>query len=531
MIKASLLKKICLTFLLSLLVFLTACENGPQPPSIVEGVIVVDGEEKAYQVPKGTSVAELLSSAGITLSNGDRVVPDDSAIITESNTTVKVVRVTETFEVEELIIPYNQQTIRNETMTEGESRLVQAGENGLEEITYRYLYEDGVEVSKTIFKRVLIAEPVPEITMIGVKSPLLSLSLSEPLVYLTAGNAWMMKENTENRIPLVTTGDLDGRVFEISPDQQWLLYSRAETRDTNTINSLWVVSLEAEESEPIALPAQNVIHFADWHPIEPATIFYSTVEPRETPPGWQANNDLIKLTIDFENETSAEEILIDVNAGGIYGWWGTDFSWSQEGKLAFARPDTIGYIDLSDNTYQTLVTLNPYNTREDWAWTPGISWDSQGMILFTVTHPSENEIENPEDSRRFNLSAILTTHEYLVDIVINSGMFAYPAAAPADVPDALHGKIIFLQAIFPEESEDSRYQIILMDTDGSNQSLIFPDQGSPGLSPQQVKWNGSITPARAEIGFIYQGNLWIYDLIQKSAHQITGDGLTTHLDW
>ncbi len=522
---------ICKIILFFTLIILSSCQKITTPEPLIEGTIIVDNQQIACQVSPGSTVSECLETSGVTLTELDRVTPDTFSRINQSGITIKVVRVTEEFILEEVIIPYDQQTIHNESFPEGESRLVQAGINGLEEITYRFTYEDGVEVSKTVFKANLIQEPVPEITMIGVKSPLLSINLPSPLVYLTGGNAWMMVDKTENRFPLVTTGDLDGRVFELSPDGLWLLFTRAEIENEEIINSLWVASLDIENPQMIDLGVNNIIHFADWHPFEPLQIAFSTVEPRDTAPGWQANNDLIMVSIDPESETTQKETIIDINAGGIYGWWGTNYLWSPNGKMAFVRPDSVGEINLETGTLQTFFEVTPYNTREDWAWTPGISWDNSGKILLVVTHPADINNENQENDKRFNLSAFILESNLLIDIVTNSGMFAYPSAAPNNVSEILQNKIVYLQAIFPESSQDSRYKIVVMDSDGSNKKVLFPDEGSPGIAPQQVKWIRSEDQNHASIGFIYQGNLWIYDLTNASAHQITGDGLTTRLDW
>ncbi len=514
------------------LFMLTSCLQEPPEENTVQGVITVDNTSIAFKAAQGTTVKSILDSADIEFSTQDKIVPELSVKIMDDNITIKITRITENFLLEEQTIPYEQQTIRNESLLEGETRLVQAGKNGLLEITYRYVYEDGVQVSKTVFKSTIIEEAIPEITMVGVKSPLLAIKLPTTLVYLTGGNAWLMQESTENRFPIITTGDLDGRVFELSPDKKWLLFTRTSTDPEDTqINSLWAASLDQEEPQLINLETSNIIHYADWHPSNPYTLGYSTVEPRETAPGWQANNDLILLTFDPEDESITKTTILDINAGGLYGWWGTTFQWSPNGELAFARPDAVGLINLEDKTQTTLIEITPYNTREDWAWTPGLSWDASGDILYFINHTNLDNLQNPEDSSSFNLAALIIDANLQIDIVQNSGMFAYPAAAPDNVTSVCSNKIAFLQAVFPEKSQSSRYRLVLMDADGSNKMTLFPEEGSPGLNPQQVKWANTTDTGKTMISFIYQGNLWIFDLMDVSPHQITSDGLTTNIDW
>ena len=51
----------------------------------------------------------------------------------------------------------------------------------------------------------------------------------------------MMRGNSGQRLPLTISGDLDGHVFQLSSDGQWLLYSREVTNNAASFNSLWVV--------------------------------------------------------------------------------------------------------------------------------------------------------------------------------------------------------------------------------------------------------------------------------------------------
>jgi hypothetical protein len=92
--------------------------------------------------------------------------------------------------------------------------------------------------------------------------------------------------------------------------------------------------------------------------------------------------------------------------------------------------------------------------------------------------------------------------------------------------------IAFLQAIFPEQSETSRYHLMLMDRDGSNQNKIFPDEGLLGMNPQSVVWSPMETASDSPwLAFHYQGNLWLYDISTSQSRQITGDGSVAKLDW
>ena len=105
-----------------------------------------------------------------------------------------------------------------------------------------------------------------------------------------------------------------------------------------------------------------MVHFADWIPDRRNQIAYSTVEPRSTPPGWQANNDLILVNINEFGYPVSKEVLIDTNSGGIYGWWGTTYTWSNSGNMIiYARPDSIGQVNLDSKEMVPLV--NYYQSK------------------------------------------------------------------------------------------------------------------------------------------------------------------------
>jgi hypothetical protein len=105
-----------------------------------------------------------------------------------------------------------------------------------------------------------------------------------------------MDGDTSNRRPIVTNNLVDGRVFEISPDGEWLLFTQL-SEDPEIINELYIINLEEENAEPIYIKADNIIHYAEWAPGFNLGVLFSTVEPRAVAPGWQANNDLQLTTL------------------------------------------------------------------------------------------------------------------------------------------------------------------------------------------------------------------------------------------
>ena len=502
------------------------------PEVTIPVTVQVDGEEINIQVASNTSVQSALEKANIRLNNLDKVEPPTYTELTEAET-ITIIRVTEEFAIDETTIPFLRQTVRNESLPEGETLLIQPGVNGIQQITYRKLFENGVETSRSVFKTETLIESKPEIIMVGVQTPFMAVPLSGKLAYLTASNAWVMENNTGNRLPILTSGDLDGRVFSLSPDGEWLLFTRkSEDNPAEQINTLWVTNLETPDPEPRYLRAENIIHFADWVPNTTRTIAYSTVEPRATAPGWQANNDLYKLAFDEDGKVVQVKEMIEPNSGGIYGWWGTIFTWSPDGKrIAYARPDNVGLVNLGEATLEPLLDIVPLQTRSDWAWVPGVNWDNDHRVIYTVIHAPKSGLTTDEVSPLFDLTAVVPDEDLIIPLVPQSGMFAYPVPSPNYARTRMY--VAYLQAVFPDQSETSRYRLMIMDRDGSNRQAIFPPDGTPGMDPQQVKWAPSpaLSDNDLQLAVIYQGNLWLVEPTTQEAQQITGDGSINKMDW
>jgi resuscitation-promoting factor RpfB len=489
--------------------------------------ITADGESRNITVPAGSTVTQALQSAGITVGNQDRVEPPAYTILGDGNS-VTLTRVKEVFETAQQIIPFERQVVRNESLPEGETRLVQAGVNGLEELTYRRVLENDEEISKSVVKSVILKEAVPEIMMVGAQSSFAPLPIPGRLVYLAGGNVWSIDTSTANRTALVTTGDLDGRIFELSPNGSYLIFTRKSTKPADQeINTLWAVRTDG--GKPFSTGISNVVHFADWIP-GTNSIAYSTVEPRSTAPGWQANNDLQRYSV----TTGAKAKVLDASSGGVYGWWGMSFAFSPEGRLAYARPDGIGLVDLDGKYIKPILSLTPFNTHSDWAWLPAIAWGADGKTLYYTSHAPPPSLVSEEDSPFFDVDALLLENNSTIPIAQQTGMFAYPSVSSLQTSSTERPyQVAYLQAIFPSQSETSRYRVVVMDRDGSNRRTIFPANDAPGLEPQTLAWAPDVIEGQSGdfIALIYQGNLWLVDSGNGQAYQVTGDGLVTRVDW
>jgi hypothetical protein len=504
--------------------------------------ISADKRESQVTIHFGSSVQEALKTAHITLGEKDRVEPTLDTVLTEG-TLVRVIRVKVEFYTVQIVIPFEHQELRNEALPEGESRLSQAGVNGMEEVTYQRVFEDDIKVSDTQVKSVMIKKSVDEVVMIGSRSTFTPINIPGRIAYLSAGNAWILEGTTGNRRCVVCSGDLDGRIFSLSRNEEFLLFSRYSGNE-NTINSLWVATLKSDSAKLIDLGVENVVHFAEFD-ADSNVLAYSTAEWRDTAPGWQANNDLYELEVNADGLVSSPQLVIKPSSGSVYGWWGTEFSWStDQSLLLFSRPDGIGIVDNHDGNVSALLNIQPYQTSGNWAWVPGAAWSPDGNVVYTVSHAS-SEVNNTLQSQRFDLLAIPLRGGMPIDLVSNVGMFSYPEPSPTnqknilmnntdrDIREQKAFSVAYLQALFPDQSETSSYRLFIMDRDGSNQKSLFPEEGDVGLDPQHVVWSPDKIGTKGDyaIAVIYNGNIWIIDVGTEVAQQITGDGLTNRIDW
>lgn len=500
---------------------LGACSSAPpiaSPP--IEVVLIADGQTETIETEIET-VSELLRESGIAIGEWDRVNPPEVSAL-ETGMTIRVIRVRQETEIITQTIPFGRQVVRDANVREGESRLLQSGQVGRVERHYLITYEDDTESDRALVREVLVQKPQDEVRLIGTKGQRQNVPIVGTLTYLSNQDAWLMRDSSFQTRRLTSLGDLDGRVFTLSPDGERLLLTRTAT-ETDVLNELWIVATTEAAPNPVPLNVKNVL-WAGWAP-DDEIMAWTTAEVQAQAPGWRGQNDLWQARVTRQNTLASRREILSPEAGGGYGWWGTRYVWAPDGKaLAYSRPESVGLVTLADRDTTTLLTFPAYRTFSSWSWNPEVAWSPDGLFLATLTHHGEG-LEKPEESPVFNLVQIAAEGNYSATLAVEVGMWA----APHFSPDGQW--LLFGRAVVPYQSSTSTYNLYLADRDGSGQMQIL----APGAAELELplwRWR----PDGQGIAFVARGDIYWLPLNPEaeaadSVTALTEDGGVTMLAW
>ncbi len=535
-------------WLILLLVVLVACQPDTAQQSEIRVELVADGVHSTYAYSQAISVDQFLEELGISRSPLDRVNPPPYTQIADGMT-ITIVRVTEVENCYDEEVPYSEQEFRRMDMPLGTREIATEGVNGVVRICEWITYEDGVEAGRREKSRNITREPIDQEVYVGVEDTLEPVSIEGTLVYIADGQAYIMQNNSRQRRPLTTHGGLDGRVFDISPDGRYLLYSR-QTSDPDDLpfsNELWAI-FDLDNGTPVQLQITDVLT-ASWRPNAPYTFAYSTAAPTEGGfQGWDAWNDLYIMRVNPQDGSMVNVVPVMVrNLSGLYATWGTRFAWSPDGtQLAYAKANGVGLVDLSNGDFSPFLFEFPYFNpaiEDDWVWQPTLGWSRDSEWLTMTVHGPPNGGEAPINSLVFDVAAIHVSREFAVDALIEqAGIWANPAYSPTQY-NALNFedfKIAYLQARDPLNSVGTEYDLVVADRDGSNPRAIFPAASDLGMRPfgyrlrsGGVGFDGEFvwSPSGRQIAVVYREDLRIVDVETGSSQLATADGQVSVPRW
>ncbi len=515
---------------------LAACQ-----PASKRVEILVDGQRRVVETTAAT-VDEVLRAEKIQLGTDDRVDPPGYTPI-ERTATIRIVRVQiKTIKTREPI-PFERQITRDEALAEGQSRVLQLGANGEAEVTAEITYEDGKQVLRRETGRVVVTPPRDQLMVIGTRNSLPTVPIRGTIVYLAHGNAWLMRESSADKRALTFEGDLDGRVFDLSPDGRYLLFTRA---DPTRLNSLWVVDTAIVGDKPRPVPLADLL-YAQWAADGSNRIAYSTGERTPGAPGWKARNDLyiaslpgltasgpITETLSPGQAGSARGEQISVTARPVispsvpapYGWWGSSLAWSPDGQVfAYGLSNQVGIINAARGTRRAVKTFSFYDTHSEWVWTPQVTWSPDSRFVAATVHAPPEGAGAPEDSALFDVYVLARDGSADFALARRAGMWAAPVWSPADA--AGKSRIAYGVTLNAADSERARYALYIADRDGSNKRRIFPKGGEDGVTIVQLAWSRDASQLVA----LREGDLWLYDLGNNSWAQLTANGDTRIARW
>ena len=190
----SIMKIICVTVILILLSGIGVMAVNTNLNDV--RIILQNGYEMTALTSK-TKVKEILEENNIVLEENQKTIPDLEAEVTsgqsiqiadKSYNEVQIATiseegvqttldqlldnyapVTEKIVVEQVTIPYETVTKNTVEGTDTTNKVLQEGQDGLKEVTYKVKYQNEIEIEKTVLSEVVVKEPVDKIVQVQKK--------------------------------------------------------------------------------------------------------------------------------------------------------------------------------------------------------------------------------------------------------------------------------------------------------------------------------------------------------------------------
>ncbi|MBR2589070.1 G5 domain-containing protein [Candidatus Saccharibacteria bacterium] len=134
-------------------------------------VTVTDGHIKRNVMTVESNPKKIAEDAGISVYDGDEVkmIMNNDIMETGLSTAYKITRNGGQTATVETAIPYTEETREDSSLAQGETKLIQSGEEGRKVTKYTVNFVNGEEVSREQVSEEIVKEPVPRITAVGSK--------------------------------------------------------------------------------------------------------------------------------------------------------------------------------------------------------------------------------------------------------------------------------------------------------------------------------------------------------------------------
>jgi uncharacterized protein YabE (DUF348 family) len=128
--------------------------------------ILADGKEVMIMTYHDT-VREALNNSQVYLGINDRLEGAEMDDPVTSGMDIRVIRVKEEIQSENQFIPFTVEYRENRHMNKGEERIVREGKEGIRELFYRVVFEDGKEIARELISNTLLSNPVNRLVEVG----------------------------------------------------------------------------------------------------------------------------------------------------------------------------------------------------------------------------------------------------------------------------------------------------------------------------------------------------------------------------
>ena len=130
--------------------------------------VTADGETKTVMLPEGT-VADAIAEAQVQLDEDDEVNLDKAKAL-RAGDNIQVSRVEYITSIEEEAISYNVSQEKTDSLIAGSTKVLQKGQEGVRQLTYRTKVVDGVAQAPELISEEVASEPVEERVLVGTKN-------------------------------------------------------------------------------------------------------------------------------------------------------------------------------------------------------------------------------------------------------------------------------------------------------------------------------------------------------------------------